>query len=119
MDLDRILAEIRGHPRIKDAGMVLFHVGLVRSFSLKGFSVDRLEVRVDRERAEELRQELLQRPGMVDIRLRLFEGDLAVGDPIMVVAVAGDTRETVFPVLQELVERLKKECSQKREIPAA
>jgi molybdopterin synthase catalytic subunit len=33
----------------------------------------------------------------------------------MLVAVAGDIRENVFPVLEETVERLKKEVTRKEE----
>jgi len=115
MDLNSILALIQGHPRIKDAGMVLFHLGLVRRFNLEGRTVTALECRVDHDRAEAARQELLQRPGIVDIFVWLNSGRLEPGEPIMVAAVAGETRDQVFPVLQELIERLKKEASVKKE----
>ena len=115
MDLNSVMARIQSHPRIKDAGMVLFHLGLVRRFSLEGRTVVALECRVDHGRAEAVRQELLQKPGIVEIFVWLNSGRLEPGEPIMLAAVAGETRDHVFPVLQELIERLKKEASDKKE----
>lgn len=115
MDINKVVAEIRNHPDIKNAGMVLVHLGLVRSFNLKGQKVDALNVKPDLDKAEKIRTELLKRKGVVEVVVRLNEGELTVGDPIMIAAVAGDTRETVFPVLQELIERIKTEASEKKE----
>jgi molybdopterin synthase catalytic subunit len=114
-DFNAAMAEIQSHPRILDAGMVLLHYGLVRSFNLQGQTVISLEVRPDTAKAESIRRELLQRPGMVEIVVRLNSGVLQPGDPIMLVAVAGETRDHVFPVMEELIERLKKEASVKTE----
>ena len=115
MDLNQALAEINSHPMIKNAGMVLMHLGLVRSFNLDGQKVTGLEVKVDQSRAEDIRRELLGRPGIVEILVQLNSGRLEVGEPIMLAAVAGETRDVVFPVITELIERLKKEASEKKE----
>lgn len=115
MDLNKVLAQIQAHPRIRDAGMVLFHYGLVRSFDLAGRTVAYLEVRPNEDKAEAIRRELVQRPGIVEIVIHLNSGRLVPGDPVMLAAVAGGTRDQVFPVIQELIERLKKEASEKRE----
>lgn len=115
MNVSEVLNRVLSHPRILNAGMVLTHLGLVRSFNLKGETVTVLEVEPDREKAEAIRRELLTRPGIVDIVIELNAGRLKPGDPVMVAAVAGETRDHVFPVIQELIERLKKEASRKRE----
>ena len=117
-DFNATMAEIQGHPRILDAGMVLLHYGLVRSFNLEGQTVVSLEVQPDLAKAEAIRRELLERPGMVEIIIRLNNGLLKPGEPIMMVAVAGETRDLVFPVMEELIERLKKEASVKTETTA-
>jgi molybdopterin synthase catalytic subunit len=44
------------------------------------------------------------------------EGHLDVGDDIMAVVVGGDTREHVFPVLMDTVNRIKAEATEKKEI---
>ena len=88
LDVGTLVTEIKKHPRIADAGMILTHLGLVRSFSLSGGRVNALEVYHDLEAAEGIRRELLTRPGIVDIRLELNNGILSPGEPIMVAAVA-------------------------------
>ena len=115
MDVAEVLAEIQKHPRILDAGMILTHLGRVRSFSLKGGRVLKLRVRHDEAKAEAIRRELLSSPGVVDIVIRLNQGVLEPGDPIMICAVAGETRPDVFPVMERLIARLKAEASDKTE----
>ncbi|MBW1712298.1 MAG: molybdenum cofactor biosynthesis protein MoaE [Deltaproteobacteria bacterium] len=115
MDLNNALARIQGHPEFSQAGMVLIHYGLVRSFNLKGQEVKSLDLKVNQARAEEIRTEFLKRPGVVDIVVEFNPGRLKVGDPIMLAAVAGQTRDQVFPVLEEMVDRLKKEATGKEE----
>jgi len=115
MDINAMMADILAHPRIKDAGMVLTHLGLVRSFNLKGQTVTQLAVEPDLDRAEAIRRELLERPGIIEIAVRLNSGTLSPGEWIMLVAVAGETRDKVFPVLEELIERIKREASRKQE----
>ena len=115
MDIGQVVEEIRSHPKIKSAGMVLVHLGLVRDFNLKGQTVSGLTLQHDTEKIEAVRADLLTRPGIVDIQVRMNQGALEPGDPIMIAAVAGATRPDVFPVMEELIERLKKEASSKTE----
>ena len=115
MDLNEVLAKIQENPNFHRAGMVLIHYGLVRSYDLKGRDVGSLEVEVHADRAEEIRAEMLRRPGIVDIVVEFNSGRLKVGDPIMLAAVAGGTRPEVFPVLKDLVDRLKREGVEKVE----
>jgi len=115
MDLSAVLSEIQSHPKISQAGMVLIHLGVVRSFNLKGEEVKGLELSVDEARAEALRAEALKKPGIIEAIVRFNPGNLKVGDPIMLAAVAGQTRGETFPALEELVDRLKKEATFKKE----
>jgi molybdopterin synthase catalytic subunit len=46
----------------------------------------------------------------------LNEGNLNVGEDIMLVAVAGDIREHVFPALQDLVQQIKQQITEEEEI---
>ena len=110
-----LLAEISRHPGLGRAGMALTHLGVVRETSLSGGLVTSLEVRHDRDKAEAVRREMLARPGIVDVIIHLWDGLLKPGDPIMMAAVLGETREHVFPVMTELIERLKKEAARKQE----
>ena len=54
-------------------------------------------------------------PGIVKVIVEVNEGHLNVGDEIMAVVVGGDTREHVFPALMSAVDRIKSECSRKKE----
>jgi molybdopterin synthase catalytic subunit len=55
------------------------------------------------------------RPGIAAVKAHLFTGRRVVGQDVMLVVVAGDIRENVFPVLEEAVNRLKREAVLKRE----
>ncbi len=115
MDLNAVMARVQATPNFSRAGMVLIHLGVVRSFDLQGRDIETLEIKVNRERAEEIRTEMLDRPGIVEIIVEFNPGRLKVGDPIMLAAVAGGTRPEVFPVLKDLVDKLKREGVEKTE----
>lgn len=57
-------------------------------------------------------------PGIGYVRVWLNEGELAVGDDIMLVLIGGDIRPHVVDALQTLVGRLKGECVSEVELPA-
>ena len=74
-----------------------------------------MSVEVDRDALQSIVQEMHQRSGIIEVAVHLFDGYRQIGDDVMLVAVAGDIREHVFPVLEETVERLKKEVTRKEE----
>lgn len=115
MNPSHAMSQLMAHPDIGRAGMILFHLGLVRSFSLKGPDVEAMTVHHHADRAEAIRREMLQRPGIVAIHMELGQGRLKPSEPVMLVAVAGETRDQVIPVLQEMVERIKTEAADKEE----
>ena len=61
-------------------------------------------------------RQIRSRQGIVDVDVRLNEGELSVGDWVMVVMIAGETRETVFPALMDMVNMIKQDASKKKEI---
>ncbi len=116
VDLNKFFSRLRGIPEIEKAGMILFHVGIVRSFSRDGRPVKDVWLRVDRERLEGIIAEARQRPGIVAVEVEVFEGRREVGEPLMVLAVAGDFRENVIKVLSETLDRIKAEVTHKEEL---
>jgi molybdopterin synthase catalytic subunit len=46
----------------------------------------------------------------VDVQIHHFTGEFELGEDLVYVLVAGSHRTNVFPVLQEAVERYKKEA---------
>jgi molybdopterin synthase catalytic subunit len=116
IDLSEVMAAIKRHPDYHKAGMVLYHNGIVRETSRDGRSVSGLRVAVDRGQLEEILARFRRRPGIIDIQVQIAEDqDLAVGDDVMFLAVAGDIRENVVPVLREVLDEVKTTVTSKTE----
>jgi len=115
INLTAMINKIKSHPRYPEVGMIVCHTGVVRGTSRNGQPVSALEVKVDRDRLKEVIAGYKQKPGIVDIMVETNQGTLRVGDDIMAVVVAGDIRENVFPVLQEVVDTIKKDVAKKKE----
>lgn len=118
MTVQRLIDRLRAHPESERIGMIASHLGVVRGTSLDGTRVSALEVSYDRSIVEAILNDTRKLNGIVDVEVELFEGKLSVGDEVLAVAVAGETREAVFPALVRTVDRLKAEASRKREFPA-
>ncbi len=118
MGLEQMIDRLRNHPDSHRIGMIASHLGVVRGTSLKGFRVRGIDVTYDPNRVSEIISQSKRLDGIVDILVETREGHLEVGDEILAVAVAGETRETVFPVLIQTVDRIKAEAVRKRELPA-
>jgi molybdopterin synthase catalytic subunit len=115
MDLNKMIATIKANPNFHKTGMIASHIGIVRSFSRDGKSVDSVDVKFDKAKIEQVISDIRSRPGIVDVLIQTNSGHLPVGDEIMAVVVAGDIRENVFPALIDTVECLKSEASTKTE----
>ena len=116
MDLAKMIQEIKAHPDYKEAGMILCHNGVVRETSRDGRPVSELFVKVDWKRLEEILSETKKREGIIEALAQVREGRLSPGDDIMLVVVAGDFRENVFPALKDTVEAIKSEVTKKTEL---
>ena len=115
MDLNIMIATIKSNPNFHKAGMIASHIGIVRSFSRDGNTVEAVDVQFDHAKIDQVISDIRSRPGIVDVLIQTNSGHLLVGDEIMTVVVAGDIRENVFPALIDTVERLKSEASTKTE----
>jgi molybdopterin synthase catalytic subunit len=115
MNLMDLINKIKEHRNYRQAGMILCHNGVVRGSSRDGRPVQDLFVSVNRKRLAEILDEMKHRPGIIYIQAHVREGHLTVGDDVMLIAVAGDFRENVFPVLRETVDLIKKDVTSKTE----
>jgi molybdopterin synthase catalytic subunit len=116
MDIAAMIAEIRRLPDFHKAGMLLCHNGVVRGHARDGRSVRGLRVSVDHGRLQQILHEQRMRPGIVDIRVAIAEDrDLAVGDDVMLIIVAGDIRENVIAVLTDTLNQIKTTVTEKTE----
>lgn len=114
--LQEVMAAIKRHPDYDKVGMVLYHNGVVRGTSRDGRAVSGLRVAVDHDKLAALVAEYRSRPGVIDIQIRIAEDrDLTVGDDVMFLAVAGDIRENVVPVLRDMLDAVKSTVTAKTE----
>ena len=111
-----LMHRVKTHPDFHRAGMVLCHNGVVRSTSRDGRKVSGLRVQVDEERLGAILNEARRRPGIVDVQVEIAaECDLALGDDVMLLVVAGDVRENVIATLEETLNAIKTTVTSKTE----
>ena len=72
--------------------------------------------RYDAEKVEQAIAEAKRMDGIYYIRVWLNEGELTLGDDIMLVLVGGDIRPHVIDALQTLVGTIKNQCVIEQEI---
>ena len=121
---DAWLREAKADPSAANCGMYLIHNGTVRQSA-------RAKVRQGAENTKPVRGMLFSydeqmvahaialtraMEGVGYVRVWLNEGELSLGDDIMLVLVGGDIRPHVVDALQVLVGKLKNECVSEREI---
>jgi molybdopterin synthase catalytic subunit len=116
MNIAKMLDEIKTHPDFEKVGMILCHNGVVRATTRDGRKVKGLKVSVDHAKLEQILIEQSQKSGIVDIQVNIVENkNLAVGDDIMHLIVAGDIRENVISVLRETLDAIKTKVTKKIE----
>ena len=116
MNINKMLESIKQNPDFEKAGMVLCHNGVVRSTSRDGRKVKGLRVSVNHQKLAQIISEQKQQTGIVDIKVEIAEErDLAVGDDVMMLLVAGDIRENVIAVLTDALNLIKGTVTKKTE----
>lgn len=121
---DQWLREAKADPGAAGCGMYLMHNGTVRQTArakVRHGEQDARPVRgmqfgYDRERVDEVIAQTRAMDGVGYVRVWLNEGELGLGDDIMLVLVGGDIRPHVIEALQYLVGRIKNECVSEQEI---
>ena len=122
--LDVWLREARSEPGAKDCGMFLFHNGVVRQTAKAAVregaeglpEVRGMHFSYDAALVEQARAKALTMPGIRYARVWLADGELTVGDDIMLVLVGGDIRPHVIDALQALVGEIKTRCVTETEL---
>lgn len=125
--MDEWLKQAKAEAGAERCGMYLLHNGVVRATAraavrggdaqaapvggmLFSCDADKLAAAVASARGME---------GIFHVRAWVNEGELSVGDDIMLVLVGGDIRPHVLTALETLVGTIKNECVTEREIAAA
>jgi molybdopterin synthase catalytic subunit len=115
IDIEALHQQIKSHPRLSEMGMIASHCGLVRATSRNGRRVRGLSMRFDQTIANSIMDEIRGRSGIIEVVVDYNEGDLAVGDDVMVVLVAGDVRENIYPGLVDAVNLFNAKAASKEE----
>ncbi|PIU58693.1 hypothetical protein COS86_08130 [Candidatus Bathyarchaeota archaeon CG07_land_8_20_14_0_80_47_9] len=109
-----IIRNAKDRPNFRKAGAIAVFVGVVRGENLKGEKVRKLELEAYEEKANEtfgsICEDLKKKPGVTDVQIHHLLGEFSVGEDLVYVLVAGSHRKQVFSVLEEAVERYKKEA---------
>jgi len=116
MKMNLLIDQIKQHPDYPKVGMILGHNGVVRGTSRDGRNVRGLRVAVDREKLAQVIDSHKSRPGIIDILVEInADSDLAVGDDVMWLVVAGDIRENVLNTLTDTLNAIKSTVTSKTE----
>lgn len=116
MNADAMIAKIKSHAAYDQVGMILCHNGVVRGTSRDGREVTGLRVAVDRQRLAQVLAEQRSRPGIVEIQVEIAADiDLALGDDVMMLVVAGNIRENVIDALTDTLNAIKTTVTTKTE----
>jgi len=114
LSISNLLKNTKEKPDFHKVGAIAMFLGVVRGETKEGETVKELELEAYKEKADEVLEnicrELQAREGIVDVQIHHFTGKFRVGEDIVYVLVAGSHRSQVFPVLEEAVERYKKEA---------
>jgi len=109
-----MIKNVKSKTDFQKAGAIALFIGLVRGETLKGDKVQKLELEAYEEKANEILasicNDLKKKQGIVDVQIHHLLGEFSVGEDIVYVLVAGAHRRNVFSVLEEAVERYKKEA---------
>jgi molybdopterin synthase catalytic subunit len=113
--LDGMVKKIKAMPGSDSVGMIICHNGIVRGTSRDGRKVAGVAVSADRKKLNDIITGQKSRPGIFEILVHINEGELKVGDDLLLIAVAGDIRENVIPVLTDTLNSVKKTVTSKTE----
>lgn len=105
---------VRNSDAFQKAGAIATFIGVVRGETEKGERVQKLMLEAYEEKANEVLakicNDLRREKGIIDVQIHHLLGEFSVGEDLVYVLVAGSHRKDVFAVLEEAVERYKKEA---------
>lgn len=116
--IDQWLKDAKADPIALQEGMYLIHNGVVRQTPRAkvrdgiddGSTVKAMEFSYEADKVDKVIQETYKMPGIFHVKVWINEGQLDLGDDIMMVLIGGDIRPNVIDALQFLVGKIKNEC---------
>lgn len=105
--------KVKNEPGFEKAGAIAMFIGVVRGETVRGEKVEKLKLEAYEEKANEVLasmcDDLKKKPCVIDVQIHHLLGEFSVGEDLVYVLVVGSHRENMFSVLEEAVERYKKE----------
>lgn len=117
LDIEKFTRTLRDAPGMTGAGMVLVHNGFVRANDLSGNRVEGMDVTVDGKKLAGILEDTERLHGVIAVDAWIVEGTLSVGDDIMLLGVAGDTRGNVIYALSTALDSIKAGVTGKKQYP--
>ncbi len=115
IQVDSIINEIMENAEKEKIGMIATHIGIVKGIN-EGKRVKSMKVYFYRDKLSRIIEDVKKREGIMEVKVKVNEGELSAGEWIMVVMIAGEKRDIVFSALIDAVERIKKEATKKEEV---
>lgn len=113
LELCDVIQNTKNRRDFNEAGAMATFTGVVRGKNAEDKVVEKLVIEAYEERADEVLAEicvdLKKRKGILDVQIHHLLGEFKPGEALVYVSVAGKHRKEVFSVLEEAVERYKKE----------
>lgn len=110
--LGLLIEQVKQDPRIKQAGGIGTFTGIVRQFSdgieTKALHFEKYE-KVAEEAMQKICYDLMQREGVLDVRMHHRTGTIRPGGDIVYIVVAAAHRQELFIALTDALEMLKSE----------
>ena len=69
MNIETLIKELKNHPEISNAGMILTHTGIVRNTSRDGKKIKNLEIAPDFSIINSIINSNKKLPGIIDIKI--------------------------------------------------
>lgn len=114
LSINNLFEEAWRSPQIRKAGAVASFFGIVRGGTYQNEPVRSLKLEAYETLAEKnfekIADDIKNKYRVFEVFIHHVTGRLDIGDPIMAIIVLGASRKTVFPALEEVVERVKKEA---------
>ena len=113
-NLQNLLDNIKKNENYEKTGAIGLFIGVARGENNEGQKVQKITLEAYEDKANEVLEgicnDLLKKPGIVDVQIHHLLGEFSVGEDLVYVSVAGSHRPEVFSVLREAVERYKHEA---------
>jgi len=115
MKLCDLIEKVKKRCDYNRVGMIVCHNGVVRGTTRDGKPAVKLRIKKNKTAWDKVLAEVRSMPGIYAVEAHLYEGERLVGDDVLLVVIAGDIREHVFPALEKAVNGLKAEAVEKEE----